>query len=571
MTKVIKKVFSVTPIATVYVFIYHIISGFFVAAKLYASMHIIQSGYEYIKNFSDINVFIKYGVMLLIIIALERVLEYLYAIAMNGYLFEKTDSYLNREMAAKLSKIDLINFEDRDFLTIEERAASAVDDERLSNSVRLLAMALGQGLEVILILATLWTYSPYLVGLAALTVVPYLITRLIRGKAFYDLKSVEAYDERKLNYFYSIFTDLKTNREIKSYNSSKFFLSKYTSVFKDTSKKYFDERLKDAKSLLFCDILSVIAFSIAIVITIKLAFDGKILIGMMGAALMAYQDMQNSSKEMIVTVGNLPRNISFASDYFTFMNSSEEKKAYDVNFGKISVKDASFTYPKTDNGLHDISLSIDEGESVAIVGYNGSGKTTFTKALTGVYDASGEISFAGVNIKGRGLSFDDYTIVPQERTETNLSIAEHIASQETYDEAKIQSLLDYVGLDKLYKEYSLDTRLGKDFDGVELSGGERQRLDIARSMYKDSKLIILDEATSALDPMQESEILKKFLDISKGRTSIIVTHRLGICKSVDKILVFKDGRVDSLGTHDELLAKSSYYREMYEAQAKFYK
>ncbi|WP_058259891.1 ABC transporter ATP-binding protein [Fenollaria timonensis] len=571
MTKVIKKVFSVTPIATVYVFIYHITSGFFVAAKLYASMHIIQSGYEYIKNFSDINVFIKYGVMLLIIIALERLLEYLYAIAMNGYLFEKTGSYLNREMAAKLSRVDLINFEDRDFLTIEERAATAVDDERLSNSVRLLAMALGQVLEVILILATLWTYSPYLVALAVLTVVPYLITRLIRGKAFYDLKSIEAFDERKLNYFYSIFTDTKTNREIKSYNSSEFFLSKYTKVFKDTSKKYFDERLKDAKSLLFCDILSVIAFSIAIVITVKLAFDGKILIGMMGAALMAYQNMQNSSKEMIVTVGNLPRNISFASDYFTFMDSSEEKKAYNVDFGKISVKDASFTYPKTDNGLHDISLSIDEGESVAIVGYNGSGKTTFTKALTGVYDASGEISFAGVNIKVRGLSFDDYTIVPQERTETNLSIAEHIASQETYDEARIKSLLDYVSLDKLYKEHSLDTRLGKDFDGVELSGGERQRLDIARSMYKDAKLIILDEATSALDPMQESEILKKFLDISKGRTSIIVTHRLGICKSVDKIVVFKDGRVDNLGTHDELLKNSPYYREMYEAQAKFYK
>lgn len=571
MTKVIKKVFSVTPIATVYVFIYHIISGFFVAAKLYASMHIIQSGYEYIKNAVDINLFIKYGVMLLIIIALERLLEYLYAIAMNGCLFEKTGSYLNREMAAKLSRVDLINFEDRDFLTIEERAATAVDDERLSNSVRLLAMAVGQGLEVILILATLWTYSLYLVGLAALTVVPYLITRLIRGKAFYDLKSIEAFDERKLNYFYSIFTDTKTNREIKSYNSSEFFLSKYTSVFKDTSKKYFDERLEDAKSLLFCDILSVIAFSIAIIITIKLAFDGKILIGMMGAALMAYQNMQNSSKDMIVTVGNLQRNISFANDYFNFMDSSEEKKAYDVNFAKITVKDASFTYPKTENGLHDISLSIDEGESVAIVGYNGSGKTTFTKALTGVYDAMGEISFGGVNIKGRGLSFDDYTIVPQERIETNLSIAEHIASEETYDEAKLKSLLDYVGLDKLYKEHSLDTRLGKDFDGVELSGGERQRLDIARSMYKDSKLIILDEATSALDPMQESEILKKFLDISKGRTSIIVTHRLGICKSVDKIVVFKDGRVDSIGTHDELLAKSSYYREMYEAQAKFYK
>lgn len=90
-------------------------------------------------------------------------------------------------------------------------------------------------------------------------------------------------------------------------------------------------------------------------------------------------------------------------------------------------------------------------------------------------------------------------------------------------------------------------------------------------MYKNSKLIILDEATSALDPMQESEILKKFLDISKGRTSIIVTHRLGICKSVDKIIVLKDGLLESIGTHDELMNRSSYYKEMYQSQAKFYK
>lgn len=213
MNKVIKKVFSITPIASIYVFIYHIISGLFVAAKLYASMQIIQSGYEYIKHANNIETIIKYGLMLLIIILLERLLEYFYAIAMNGYLFEKTGSYLNRELAEKLSRVDLINFEDRDFLTIEERAATAVDDERLSNSVRLLAMVIGQGLEVILILITLWTYSPYLVALAALTVAPYLITRLIRGKAFYDLKSIEAFDERKLNYFYSIFTDTKTNRD----------------------------------------------------------------------------------------------------------------------------------------------------------------------------------------------------------------------------------------------------------------------------------------------------------------------------------------------------------------------
>lgn len=533
-------------------------------------MMIIQSSYDYMGKTKSIDELIKFAIMLLAIILLERIMEYFYAIAMNGYLFEKTDSFLNRDVADKLSRINLIKFEDRDFLTLQERATSAVEDERLSNCIRLLAMAIGQGVELILILLTLYSYSPYLVGLASLTVIPYFITRLIRGKAFYNLKSIEAFDERKLNYFYSIFTDIKTNREIKSYNSSKFFLDKYTCIFKETSKKYFNERLKDAKSLLFCDILSILAFSFAIIITIKLAFDGKILIGMMGAALIAYQNMQSSSKEMIVTVVNLPRNVAFANDFFTFMNVEEDNKNYNIKFGPIEVNNLTFNYPKTDSGLHNVKLNIKNGESVAVVGYNGSGKTTLTKVLTGIYEASGEIKVGSNVINNRALSFDEYTIVPQDRTNTNLSVAEHIASSEDYDETKIKSLLDYVGLEKLYLDHSLDTRLGKDFNGIELSGGENQRLDITRALYKDAKLVILDEATSALDPMQESELLKKFLSISKDRTSIIITHRLGICKSVDKVIVLKDGYVDSIGTHDELMNTSSYYKEMYHEQAKFY-
>ena len=134
----------------------------------------------------------------------------------------------------------------------------------------------------------------------------------------------------------------------------------------------------------------------------------------------------------------------------------------------------------------------------------------------------------------------------------------------------MKSALDYVGLGYIYEEHPLDTRIGKEFDGVELSGGERERLDIARAIYKDAKLLVLDEPTSALDPMEESRILKKFLEISNGRTSIIVTHRLGICKFVDRIIVMADGEISGVGTHDELMAKNALYSEMYNAQSKFY-
>ncbi len=569
MLKVFKKVFSITPIAATYVFLYHILSGVFVAAKLYFTMNIIETGYMYIAKAGDIYEVKKYGILFLILVLVTRIMEYFYAIAMNGYLYEKTDNVLRYELGKKLSNVKLIKYEDRDFLTNLQRAEEAVDDERISTCIHHVARAVGQILGVALIISTLLSYSVYLVGLGILTVVPYFITRIIRGKAFYDLKFIQGYDARKLDYFYSLFTNTKSNREIKINDSKDFFVNKYLDIFKNTSRDYFNERLKDSRSLLFCDILSVIMYSLAIVITIKLAIDGKILIGMMGAALVAYSDMQSTTKEMIVCIGYLPKNFSFARDYLRFMSTDEDERAFDVPFGDVLVRDVSFNYPNTDNGIKNINVDIKSGESVAIVGYNGSGKTTFTKVLTGIYEENGEIYFADA-INKNGIKLSELSIVPQDRSVTNLTIGEHVAASDVYDESRVKSALDYVGLGYIYEEHSLNTRIGKEFDGVELSGGERERLDIARAIYKDAKLLVLDEPTSALDPMEESRILKKFLEISNGRTSIIVTHRLGICKFVDKIIVMADGMVSGVGTHDELMAKNALYSEMYNAQSKFY-
>lgn len=570
MLKILKTVYNIVPFATIYVFLYEILNGIFVATRLYLIMNIIQSGTNYIMKSGDINQVLKYGLYFILAVYLQKLAEYFYAILMNGYLYEKTGQIFKHNLAEKLSKTDLINFEDREFLTNLERANTTVEDERIGTVIRQTSVVVGQILSVILIILTLSSYSIYLVFLGILTVIPYFITRLIRGKAFYSLKYIEAYDNRKLDYYYSLFTNKISNRDIRLNDASEFFLNKYINVFKKTSKNYFKEKMKDARSLLFCDILSVVAYSIAIIITIKLTIDGNILIGMMGACLIAYQDMQRKTKEMIEYLGYLPQNISFANDYIKFMETKEDDKAFDVSFSDAKLNNTSFNYPNTDNGIKDITFEINEGDNIAIVGYNGSGKTTFTKVLTGIYDSDGEIFYGNKKINNRGIKLDELSIVPQERSVTNLTIGEHVAASENYDEEKVKTALDYVGLSYVYEKSDLDTRIGKEFNGIELSGGERERLDIARAIYKDAKLLILDEPTSALDPMEESRILRKFLEISKEKTSIIVTHRLGICKFVDKIVVLKEGKLIATGVHDELLKTCDYYREMYEAQSKFY-
>ncbi len=525
MFEVLKKISKITPFGTAYVFLYHIVSGVLVALKLNFTMNIIESGYQYIVRCEDINSVIKYGIYLLALIFIERVMEYFYAVFMNGFLYEKSDNKFKYEVAHKLTEIEMIKFEDREFLSNLERASNAVDDERMSTCVHLMARISGEVVEVVLILLTLLSYSRYLVYLALLTVVPYFVTRIIRGKAFYKLKNIEIYDERKLNYLYSIFTDAKINREIKLNDSSDFFVNRYENM---------------------------ISYSVAIIITIKLAFSREIAIGMMGAALIAFRNMQSSTKEMITSIGNMPKNLMFANDFINFMNTEEEKRTFDVEFGNVKMEDVSFTYPNSENGIKNINAEIKEGESVAIVGYNGSGKTTFTKVISGIYKSDGKIVVGNSNMNFSGISFDDYTIVPQIRTETNLTVGEHISSKENFDSEKVYEKLRFVGLSKLCDEEILNTRIGKEFDGIELSGGERERLDIARALYEDNA------------------ILKKFIEISKNITSIIVTHRLGITKFVDKVIVFKDGEIIASGTHEDLMEKCEHYRNMYNEQSRFY-
>ena len=122
----------------------------------------------------------------------------------------------------------------------------------------------------------------------------------------------------------------------------------------------------------------------------------------------------------------------------------------------------------------------------------------------------------------------------------------------------------------LSKAGGLDVQLGREFGGTELSGGEWQKVAIARGLWKESDFIILDETTSALDPLVEYDILSQFIEMIKEKTSVIISHRVGICRTADKIIVMKDGRVQECGRHEELLHAGGEYARLWEAQAKWY-
>lgn len=245
----------------------------------------------------------------------------------------------------------------------------------------------------------------------------------------------------------------------------------------------------------------------------------------------------------------------------------------------IEFKDVSFRYPQSNQyALRHFSITLKIGEKLAIVGMNGSGKTTMIKLLCRLYDPDeGEILLNGVDIKK--FKHDEYSrlfaVVFQDYQLFSFSLGENVAVSEKYDIEKVKRCLEAAGFgERLSKlEKGVDTYLYKDYedDGVEISGGEAQKIAIARAIYKDAPFVLLDEPTAALDPLSEYEIYTSFDKIIGSKTAIYISHRLASCRFCEKIAVFHKGSLVQTGTHEELLkdTEGKYY-EMWNAQAQYY-
>ncbi len=254
-----------------------------------------------------------------------------------------------------------------------------------------------------------------------------------------------------------------------------------------------------------------------------------------------------------------------------------EKRAdrqYEVEF-----KDVSFKYPGSDIwALRHVNMKFKVGKRLAIVGENGSGKTTFIKLLCRLYDPQeGQILLNGIDI--RKYRYDDYmqifSVVFQDFQLICQPLGNNVAGSMEYDRERVENALIDAGFgDRLASlDKGLDTFVYKNLteDGVDVSGGEAQKIAIARALCKDTPFIILDEPTAALDPIAEAEIYGKFDEIAGDKTAIYISHRLSSCKFCDEIAVFHEGGVIQHGTHAELVADTTgKYHELWNAQAQYY-
>ena len=276
--------------------------------------------------------------------------------------------------------------------------------------------------------------------------------------------------------------------------------------------------------------------------------------------------------------------IKYLINYANYLELPNEKydgtlpieKRLDNDY-ELEFKNVSFHYPNNQEMvLKNITAKIHVGHKMAIVGTNGSGKSTFIKLLCRLYDPTeGEILLNGIDI--RKYDYDEYRqifgVVFQDFQLFAFSVAQNVAAGTEYDVERVWKALGQAGLrERAQKmEKGIETVIYKQEDeGVEISGGEAQKLAIARALYKDAPVVILDEPTAALDPVSELEIYERFDEMVKEKTAIYISHRMSSCRFCENILVFEDGNIAQMGSHADLVERDGLYARLWRAQAQYY-
>ncbi len=338
--------------------------------------------------------------------------------------------------------------------------------------------------------------------------------------------------------------------------------------------------------LALSECISVVLTGIIYLFVCLKAWAGAFGVGSITQYIGAITNLFLGISQLLKTFGELRINAQFLEPCFEFLDTpnnmyqgslTTEKRTdrqYEVEF-----KDVSFKYPGSDTwALRHVNMKFTVGSRLAVVGMNGSGKTTFIKLLCRLYDPTeGQILLNGIDI--RKYRYDDYinifSVVFQDFKLFALPLGENVAGAATYDKKRVLKCLKDAGFEDRMDTMpnGLDTYLYKDLnkEGIEISGGEAQKIAIARALYKDAPFIILDEPTAALDPIAEAEIYSKFDAIAGDKTAIYISHRLSSCRFCDDILVFHEGNVIQQGSHDSLVADTTgKYYELWNAQAQYY-
>lgn len=578
LIRVYKQTLRAVPVSAALGILNYLMQGLLPAilAGLLAGMYDAAEGSLREKGFEG--KLLQMGGMILAVYGAVYLLQLAANVAINAGIYETCTSFHKLKLTEKNARIPFLALEDSGLLNLRRRAQDCAEREILSQIFMSSVVFVTNGIGIASVISVLASYSLWLVPIAVLSVLPFFYARLTRGKEFYRIRSGQARENRKLDDLWRILTTKESVKEMRVTQSAGYVFDKWRRTRDEVAEALRRENRKEAKSCFSCESIKILGYCVSIFIALALVLNQEISIGVFGACIAAFASLQNTAKNFLMDLGKLPEQLSFAGDYFAYLelewNEQAEKRIENIRFTKkMEVKNVCFRYPGCERDtLKDVNFSIREGEKIAIVGENGSGKTTLSKILLGLYPPNaGEVFLDGCLLeKHSGQSFrEQVSLVSQDFVRYALTLRENVGIsdiKELSNDAKIRKALERTKAELRDPE----TQMGKAFGGLELSGGQWQKIAVARGIFRERGFLILDEPTSALDSLAEADLLRTLLKMAEDKTAVIISHRVSLCRFVSRILVLKDGRICEMGSHRELLEKRGEYARLYMEQKKWY-
>lgn len=493
------------------------------------------------------------------------------------------------ERVAKIMSMDYQTLEQPDILDMHEKATNATGGN--TNGIEGMMHSIHDiGVDAVTLIVTLtvivvldWRL------IAALAVIAVLQFLFFRHTVKRDRK--EVWDKlgnvwRKINYMEQTTRSFDYAKDIRLFGMKNWLLGKQRDIINEKQGKMLHSKNLWMLNSAVAHGLQIVMMAMVYYVFINAFLGSNISIGDFTLYTGLAFSFSAALTGIFNAMGTLKERSMQTDDFRSFTDLPEEDESQCVPVPKkdkyvFEFKNVSFKYKGQEGyALKNLSLTLEAGKRLAVVGLNGAGKTTFIKLLLRLYDVTeGEILLNGTNIKKfrRKEYFELFSPVFQNVEIFAFPMSENVSMKtpEETDRALCEKCLEQGGLKEklLNLKNGVDTQLLKviDDNGIDLSGGEKQKLALARALYKDAPVIVLDEPTAALDALAEYRLYKSFDEIIGNKTAVYISHRLSSTRFCDCIAMFKSGEMIECGTHDELLLKGGAYAEMFEIQAQYYK
>lgn len=535
------------------------------------------------------NVVFTIAAFALVLMLLSGLRSYVDTNALFGRIAVRSQGiYLS--ISRKYAKTSYPNLLNTDFLALGEKASAACSaNSEASEAIwTTLTDLMTSCIGFVVYLALLTNLNLWLAALvAATTAVSYFASKRINEWGYLH-RSEELELTKKIEYANKTATSREFAKDIRMFGLRGWL----EDLWGSTMRLYSAFCAKRERKYIWANIIDIvltflrngIAYAFLIGITVKNGLPAS-------QFLLYFAALSGFAQWVVEILDKLSVMHKQSLDISTIREFLDWDEPFDLNGGEriafepnkqyeIRLDDVSFRYPKADKDtLSHINLTVHPGEKLAIVGLNGAGKTTLVKLVCGFLDPTeGRILLNGEDIRkfNRNDYYALFSAVFQEFSVLDVTVKENVAQcVDGIDETRVWQCIDKAGLTEKIKSLpkGIETHLGRRVfkDGVEFSGGQTQRLMLARALYKNAPILVLDEPTAALDPIAENDIYQKYNEMTHGRTSFFISHRLASTRFCDRIIFVDGGKIAEEGTHDELLKNGGGYAYMFEVQSKYYR